>query len=120
MTKFQKRVTDILYWGGFFGDTQLVTIYLKYLGVSPFLKIETGKNLVSACVEGLEFELLKLLVENSQIDDNGISPKYDLSSLSEKDRQYWKDSRESKDDYGNNTCHFALAMQNLKDREKYV
>lgn len=120
LTKFQKRVTDILYWGGFFGDLQLVTLYLKYLGVSPFLKIETGKNLVSACVEGQQFDLLKLLIEDSQINEEGCSLKYDLKGLPEADKTYWKNSRESKDAYGNNTCHFALAIQNNEEREKYV
>ena len=68
LSTFQQRVAHILYWGGFFGDNQLITMYINHLGVSPFMKIENGKNLVAACVEGQQYDQLKLLIEDSVLD----------------------------------------------------
>ena len=51
-TEMQKNMGRVFYWAGFYGRKALCQKFMKYLGVSPFAKMNRGMNLATACVKG--------------------------------------------------------------------
>lgn len=65
-----------MYWSSFFGKIEVVLWFLSQTGLSPFCKFYNGRNCIGAAVRGEQLEMLKLLVENCQL--NCLTPKYRL------------------------------------------
>jgi ankyrin repeat protein len=61
----QRRFSKLFYWSAFYGLQDVVFKFLG-LGVSPFMKIYNGKNAIDACIEGLQYDLLELLLKDSR------------------------------------------------------
>lgn len=39
-----------MFWAGYYGDKALVWKFMTQLGISPFMKIVQGKNVITACI----------------------------------------------------------------------
>ena len=55
-------------------------LFMKKLGISPFMKIFNNKNCVSASIIGCQYKILQLIADNSKIDEylNQYEAKYVL------------------------------------------
>lgn len=122
LTENQRNFGAVFFWAGFYGHTQIVENFLT-IGLSPFMKFYHLKNVVTACIEGWQYDLLYRLVKDSRqqvYNDEGRlskdSPKYQkykiMDSSLEAADYYWK-SRSNKDQNGNNACHFVFEITDL-------
>lgn len=58
-------LSKIYYWAGWSGERNMVFLFLKGLGISPFAKAYRGCSVVTACIIGEQIELLKMLTTSS-------------------------------------------------------
>ena len=96
----------LYYWGAYYNNQYIVDMFSQHLGVSPFMKMFDGGNLVIACIRGKNYDLLSHIVKDTRQNVNHgrsnselIPAKYDLTSKfssHEKVKYFWK-SRECKD-----------------------
>lgn len=56
-----------MYWAGMYGEKELVYLFMKGIGLSPFSKLYHGLSAVTACVQGHQVELLKALCVNAKL-----------------------------------------------------
>jgi hypothetical protein len=52
LNEVQKMLGKIVYWAGYFGEKELVFLYMRAVGLSPFAKLFRGLSVVTACVQG--------------------------------------------------------------------
>ena len=48
----QIKLCSVFYWAAYYGDIEVVTLFLVKLGLSPFIKIFRGRSVINACIEG--------------------------------------------------------------------
>lgn len=113
-TELQVNYSRAFYWAGYYGEKKLCQLFMSKLGISPFMPLFRGLNVIAACVKGNQFELLSYLIK----DTKGGSDKYKLSNAKDRAR-FWK-SRTGKDDCGNNLCHYAFEKNDIDTRYKFL
>ena len=120
LTEIQRIFARTFYWAAFVGDLQYCRLFLKKLGVSPFMKLFQNKNLVSACIIGCQWKTLLLLADKSKIDEeiNPYTAKYIIKDKSQVN--YFVKSRANTDNAGNNSCHLAFEMIRKKYRYMFL
>ena len=42
----------VFYWAGYYGEKELCQYFMKYLGMSPFIKLFMEQDVIGACVKG--------------------------------------------------------------------
>ena len=70
-----------MYWAGMFGEREMVCLFLKGIGLSPFSKLFRGCSVVTACVQGHQIELLECLCANSKLFKDEDSYSYGDENL---------------------------------------
>jgi hypothetical protein len=68
MEDYQQSFIRLFYWAAFFGQEQLVEMFIEVIGVSPFVPLYQKKNVIDACILGDQYEILKYLIKDSRID----------------------------------------------------
>lgn len=121
MSDYQSYYARIFFWSAFLGKKMLCQRILSRIGISPFVKLLWNQNVVNACINGCQYNLLKLLVENSKqgahINFEG-EKKYIIKNPS--DEEYFLKSRANKSKSGNNSCHLAFEIVEKKMRYKIL
>lgn len=55
----------MFYWAGYYGDKQICQYFMKYLGISPFIKLFMMQDVVAACVKGGQYDLLSYFIKDT-------------------------------------------------------
>lgn len=102
----------------------LCQLFLKKLGISPFMKFHESQNVIGACIKGCQYDLLKYLIEDSRkgAREKCGYVKYEFDGREIRTEQlnyYWK-SRQNKDQNGNNSCHLTFEIVDEKLRYKFL
>jgi hypothetical protein len=58
----QVGFAHLFFWACFLGINKTVELFLNKIGLSPFSKVYTEQNCVSAAVRGEQYETVKMLV----------------------------------------------------------
>jgi len=74
LNDLQRDFLHINYWGGFYGYRKAIDLFLS-MGLSPFMKSYQNKCVIDACINGLQIDTLKYLVEDSY-KGNYKNPRY--------------------------------------------
>jgi hypothetical protein len=127
LTSKQKSYAKIFYWAAYLGDSTLVRTFLSKIGLNPFAKYYMGQNLVTACIQGDQYDLLRSLIEKSDLGFDSSS-KYFIPKKNgccgkrpQKQKMFeFEKSKKNKDLCGNNVLHHAYAIQDPIQREKFV
>lgn len=129
LTPFQLQFCSVFYWAAFFGDKDMVFMFLKELGVSPFIKLYLKRSAVMACINGLAryedneaskeqvhnlFQTFKLMVVNSH--PHLPNSKYVIPDP--KIEQKFLKTFKNRDQYGNNICHYLFDISCPKIRNE--
>ena len=115
-------MVKVFYWAAFLGEHELVFLFIRGIGVSPFLKAYRGCSAVTACVIGHQVELLKMLTQGCSLyedDEETIENKNCKYCLvGDGARKAFQKSLECKDRFGNNTMHYAVDIHDESIRGK--
>ena len=52
LNRVEKAYGRLFYWAGFYGEKKLCQLFLKKIGVSPFMKFHDSQNVIGACIKG--------------------------------------------------------------------
>jgi hypothetical protein len=66
LSTLQQAYGRLFYWAGYYGEQRLCQLFLKKVGISPFMKFHESQNVISACIKGCQYDLLKYLIEDSK------------------------------------------------------
>jgi len=62
----QKLFGHAYYWAGFYGQRDVIELFLERIGMSPFVKLIEKKNVIDALIEGCNIEELEHLIKDSR------------------------------------------------------
>ena len=122
LTYTQSLYARLFYWAAFIGELKFCKLFLKKLGVSPFMKIYMNQNVIGASILGCQYQTFKLLVQDSLQEEvyfgNSQDQKYIIDDP--KNIEYFNKSRRNKDKGGNNSCHLVFEMSRENIRYKFL
>lgn len=95
---------------------------MKKLGISPFMKLFRGQDVIAACVKGGQYNLLEYLVKdtNYQNKDNWEIDVEKYRFMNDEDKKKFIKSKTTKDECGNNSCHYAFEIKDVSIRYKFL